>query len=123
MSRCSCESYIIVFTTTLEELARLTMLPMFGEATAMGDVLEEKDKVKLRYLTSTMTASRTSSMSTYATWLLFFDEGDDSKSGYVMEAFLAYWLTLYVLPNCPEGNLKLYVFPLAILIEKGEKVR
>lgn len=64
VSRCSCESYTVVFSTTLEDVARLTMLSMFGEAIAMGLVLEENDKVKLRYLTSTMTASRTFDKST-----------------------------------------------------------
>lgn len=52
---------------TLEDIARLTMLPMFGEANDMGIVLEEEDEVKLRYLTSTMIATRTSDKSTYAT--------------------------------------------------------
>lgn len=59
------------------------MLLMFGEANSIGFVLLEEDEVKVRYLTSTMTASKTSGKFTYAIWGRFFNEGDDSRSGYV----------------------------------------
>lgn len=78
------------FTLTLEDVVRLTMLPMFGEANPVEVILEEEDRVKLNYLTSIMTAWRTTCKFSYATWLNFFDKGDYSKSGYVVEAFLSY---------------------------------
>lgn len=83
----SCESHSFVvacweFTPTFKDVARLTMLPMFGEANAM-------ELSWRRYLTSAMTASKTSCKATYATWLRFFDEGDDNRITYVDEAFLA----------------------------------
>lgn len=34
-----------------QNVARLTMLPMFGEVNAIGLVLKEEDEVKLSYLT------------------------------------------------------------------------
>lgn len=57
-----------------------------------------------------MTASRTSGKSTYAILLQFFDDGDGSRSGYVVKAFLAYWLFWCMLPNSLEDILNLYVF-------------
>lgn len=45
-------------------------------------------------------------------------EGDGSRNGYMLEAFLTYLLSLYVLSSGPEGGLNPYVFLLAILIAK-----
>lgn len=47
------------FNPTLEDVMRLTMLPLFGEANDVAIVLEENDQVKLKHLTATMAASRT----------------------------------------------------------------
>lgn len=47
----------------------------------------------MRYLTSTMIALMNSGVSPYATWVHFFDKGDGSKSAYIVEAFLTYWLS------------------------------
>lgn len=51
---------------------------------------KKEDEVKLRYLTFAMTASKTSSKSTYAIWLRFFNEKEGSQSEYVVHAFLSY---------------------------------
>lgn len=55
------------FTHVLEDATRLTMLPMFRELNVIGLVLEKEDEVKMRYPTSAITASRTSSKFIYAT--------------------------------------------------------
>lgn len=47
-----------------------------------GVVLEEGDEEKLQYLTFAMAASKTFGKSTYATWLIHFDEGEGSQSGW-----------------------------------------
>lgn len=51
------------------------MMSMFRETNTVGVVMEEDDKVKLKYLTTVMTALMTSGKSTFTTWLRFFDEG------------------------------------------------
>lgn len=84
----------------------------------MGSSLRKR----LKYLTSAMTASTTFAKSTYATRAHFFDEGDDNRSDYVVEALLVYWLSWYVLPSGPGDGLNQYVFPLSILLTKGEKL-
>lgn len=40
----------------------------------------------------------------------------------MLEALLSYWLSCFVLPSWPEGGLNSYVFPLAILITKCERL-
>lgn len=55
------------FTRTLEDGSWLTLLLMFGEANAMGIILEGEDQVNLKYLTVAMTSSRLSGKLTYAT--------------------------------------------------------
>lgn len=46
---------------------------------------------------------------------LILCEGDGSKSGYMVEAFLTYWLYGYMLPSNLEDDVNLYVFQLASL--------
>lgn len=53
--------------------------------------------------------------STYTTWLRFFCEGRASLLDSVVEAFLAYWLSWYMLANRSEDSLNPYIFPLKIL--------
>lgn len=50
---------------TLEEVSRLTMLPMFGDVNAIEVVLREEDEEKLCCLTSAMTTFKRSDRSTY----------------------------------------------------------
>lgn len=40
----------------------------------------------------------------------------------VLEALFSYWLSWFVLPSEPEGGLNSYMFPLAILLAKGERL-
>lgn len=65
-----------------------------------------------------MTTSRMSSKLTYATRIYFLDRGDDNRSSYMVDPFLAYWLS-YNVPSSPEDKLKTYVFPLTILIVRS----
>lgn len=78
-----------------------------------------KDELKLRYLTSAMTTSRTSGKSTYATCLRFFPEPEWSRNKYAVEVFLAYWLSWFILSSDPDVGLNHYVFELVILLAKG----
>lgn len=72
---------------------------------------------QLKYLVATMTTSRLSSDSTFVTWLQVFDKEDGNHSEFVVEAFLACWLSCI---SCPtdRGWLNQYVFHLAIQIAK-----
>lgn len=69
-----------------------------------------------------MTASKTSSKSTYASWLKYFNEGEGSRKRLVLEALLLYWFSWLVLSSGPEARLNIYVFPLAIHLTKGERL-
>lgn len=51
----------------LEEVARLTMLPLFREANAMGIILDGDEQSKLKYLTIAMIALKILGKSTYET--------------------------------------------------------
>lgn len=55
------------FFPILVDVAWLTMLSMFGEANAVEMVLKEDEHVKLKYLITIMTTSRTFGKSSYAT--------------------------------------------------------
>lgn len=59
------------FIPIVEDMARLTMLPIFREVNAMPVVLEKEDEMKLRYLTSTMTTLKMFGELTYPTWIHF----------------------------------------------------
>lgn len=103
---------------SLEDVASLTMLPMFGEANAVGIILEEDDQVKLKFLTIFMTSSRMSGKLTQVTRLRFFDKGDGSRT-------TMWWRPSQhtsspsIYAEWPNGRLNLYLLPLAILIAKG----
>lgn len=66
------------------------MMLIFEEANAIWVVLEGEDQTRLKYLTAAMAVLNTSDRLTCETWLLLFDKGDDSRSGYVVEAFFFY---------------------------------
>lgn len=87
----------------------------------MRVVLEEEDEVKLRFLTSAMTASRMCGKSTYTTWIHIMDEGHGSRSGYVLEALLTFWLLLYVLPSSLKDGLDQICVPLSHTNRDGGK--
>lgn len=60
------------------------MLSLFGEANVAWIFLKEDYQVKLKYLTVAMAPSRYSVMSNLCNFLMFFDEGDGSQSGYMV---------------------------------------
>lgn len=60
--------------------------------------------------------------STYATWLKFFNKGEDSRSGYMVEAVLAYWLSYFILSSGPEDGLDSCVFFPNTLLSKAERL-
>lgn len=73
------------------------MLLMFEYVNVMGVVLEGGDVEKRSYLTSVITTSSTFEKSTYATWI--------RERGYVVKAFLDYWLSWFVLSSGQEDGL------------------
>lgn len=56
------------------------MLSVFVETNPIGVVLEEEVEMKLRYLSSILTTSRTSGKSNSTSRVCFFDEGDGNRS-------------------------------------------
>lgn len=76
------------FTLNLEDVARLTMLPLFRGG--FGIILQREDQTKPKYFTAAIDASKTSDNPTYATWLRFLMRGVGNMSGYVIDAFLSY---------------------------------
>lgn len=52
-----------MFIPTFQYVVRLTIQLMIDGATTMRVILEEEDRVKLKYLTFSLIAARTSSMS------------------------------------------------------------
>lgn len=51
-----------------------------------------------------------------------FPDWKGQKSEVEFEAMVAYCLSWYVLPSCLKDGLNSYVFPLVVLLEKGEKL-
>lgn len=68
-------------------------------------MVDEDDRHRRKFLVLAVNASRTLGKSTHETWLHYFDEGKGSQMDCVAEAFLAYWLSRYILPSGPEDNL------------------
>lgn len=77
----------------------LTSLPLFEEVKTIatpgssGVVLSEEDEVKLILLNEALSDSKAKGKSTYTTWVNYFTEGAEVKSGIVLEAILAFWLS------------------------------
>lgn len=67
-----------------------------------------------------MASSKTSKKSTYASWIRYFDEGEGNQGALVLDVLLSYWLSWFVLPIRLEDDLNSSLFPLAILLVKGE---
>lgn len=77
------------FYTNFGGCSSVNTLSVFDEANAMGIELYGDDQLMM-YLSTTMTASRSSKKSTYATWLKGFDERDGRRYDFVVKAFLSY---------------------------------
>lgn len=77
----------------------LTSLLLFEEVKTIatpgssGVVLSEEDEVKLILLNEALSDSKAKGKSTYTTWVNYFTEGAGVKSGIVLEAILAFWLS------------------------------
>lgn len=41
---------------------------------------------------------------------MFFDGGDGCHPDFVVEAFLAYWLSWYVFPSGSQDEINIYIF-------------
>lgn len=116
------------FGPTLEDVAVLTSLPIFGESRAIampGDSevqLDLESEIRLVLLNETLSDSKHKGKTTYNILVSYFTEGPGTASEVVLEAMLAFWLSWYVLPSGPEDGINSYVFPLVIRLAKGEKV-
>lgn len=69
-SRWSTETHTLItywwkFTPMLEDVLCMTCLPLFGGSNAIGFELIEDDHTKMKFLTMTMVASRSSGKSTH----------------------------------------------------------
>lgn len=60
--------------------------------------------------------------SSYSSWTHYFDEGEGSHNGLIMEALSTYWLSWFIFLSALEDVLKDYIFPLTILLAKGKNV-
>lgn len=59
--------------------------------------------------------------SIYSTWMRYLDEGEGSWSDYMVEAFLTYWLSWYILPSQLEDGLNQYMFLPIHQVVKGSE--
>lgn len=82
---------------------------------AIGINLEGEDQVKLKNLIAAMAYSRSSRKLIYATWVRFFDRTMTVD----LSSLTRFLYILVVACQVNMRTLNLYVFPLAILIEKG----
>lgn len=67
----------------------------------MGSTLVGEDKDKLQQLTEATSSTKSS----YASWLRYFNEGDGTRSGLIVETFLANWLSWFIFPSGPEDGM------------------
>lgn len=68
----------------------LRMLSIHNEKNAMGVTMGENDNGKLEYLNNAIIVLKSSTKATYILLIYFFDEGEGSQSGLVVEALLSY---------------------------------
>lgn len=78
------------FSPSTEDVAMLILLPLFGEAHAIGVALSEEDQKKVELLNKSLSSSKyLSNKTTYLSWVKYFDEGVGRNSQFQIEAFLA----------------------------------
>lgn len=132
ISRWSIESHTFVAAwgelyPTLEDVAGLTGLSIFGESRAIAmprdlDVkLDEEGEIRLGLLNEALSDSKHKGKSTYTTWANYFTEGPGAVSEVRLEAMLSFWLSWYVLPSGPEDGINAYVFLIANPIGEGRE--
>lgn len=110
------------FGSTLKDVSALTTLPMFGDTHAMGIVLDEEDKEKLKILSEVFMGSRTSGKGTYVAWIRYFEIGNGKNNSYKVESIVSYYLSWFVLTSSLEDEPNSFVFPLAFLLAKGKRL-
>lgn len=102
MSRSTTENHTFVatwgeFGSSMEIVAMLTPLPMFGEAQAANRYLDGEDKKKVEALKTSLSKLKYSTNNAmYMLLEKYFDEGDGMNSPYQVDVFLAYWLHIYI---------------------------
>lgn len=96
VSSWSVESHMLLpekeFGPTLEDVLNLMTLPLYRETNSMSLTFKGEDEDKLQQLTVAIghSSAISSSKSTYASWISYFDEGKRSDGGLVLEALIAY---------------------------------
>lgn len=105
-------------------MAILTLLPLFGEAHATSIILDGEDQKRVDFLTRSLSKPKYSTnKATYLPWGKYFDEGGEgSNSAFQVEAFLDYLLSYFVFPSSPKDGINSFVFPLVVLLSKGNRL-
>lgn len=67
-------------------------------------------------------AHRVSNKSTYTSLAKYFRFREGRGKGVMLEAFLSYWLSRFILLNGPKDGINPYVFPLAVCLAKGKRL-
>lgn len=127
VSRWSSHSHTFVvawgeFCPSLEDVAMLTNLPLFGHTLAL-DALDGEGVQLVEDLRASMSdAKYVTNKLTYLSWARYFKEGLGMTSPCHLAAFFAYWLSFFVFPSPPEDNLHNFVFPMAALLAQKKQV-
>lgn len=107
------------FGPILKDVATLTCLPMFGE---MQSTLFSTRQTRRSWNPWIMiTQDRIRRIKRIGFIVEIFQESKRENNEFEFEAMLAYWLSWYVLSSDPT-DLNSYVYPLAVLLAKGEKL-
>lgn len=130
LSRWSTETHSFIaawgeFGPTLEDVAVLTSLPIFGDTQVAHFKLTEKEnKERHEALTSFLQKTKygAAKKATFLTWATYFVDGPGNKSAYQLEAFLAHWLNYFIFPSPPEDGVHPSVFPMAVLLVRGKRL-
>lgn len=77
------------FGSSLKDVGNLTLLPLFGEAHAIGVTLQGEDQKRLDFFNKSLLMQSTNK-ATYLSWATFFAKGQGRNSKDRVETFLAY---------------------------------
>lgn len=88
------------FDLSLEDVAMLASLSMFGEAHVASLNPDGEDKRMINALNTSLSKSKYSTYNaTYLSRAKYFDKGKWMNSSYQVDAFLAYCLSYFVFPS------------------------
>lgn len=98
------------FAPTLENVAILTSLSMFGEVQVADlSVSTEENKKRIEALTSFLSKIKYSTnKSMYLSWATFRG-GHGLNSPYKLDVFLAYWLNYFMFRNPSEDGMNSFI--------------